>query len=241
MKLQTFQSYSEMSKAAATAVAGVLRSKPDCLLGFATGSSPLGLYAELARMYREEGLSFARCDSVNLDEYLGLPGDHPQSYRRFMDEHLFSRVDIRRDHTFVPDGTAADPAAECAAYDARIRAHGGVDVQVLGIGPDGHIGFNEPADRFVEATHVVTLDPSTILANSRFFASAADVPRQAITMGMESILGAKKIVLVIPGPGKRAIFDKAMGGPVTPRLPVSILQRHPDVVALASEEGPTGK
>lgn len=235
MNFQTFETYGEMSAAAAKILAGVLRAKPDCVLGLATGSSPVGAYDELARMHREEGLSFARCTSVNLDEYRGLAGTHPQSYRYFMNEHLFSRVDIRLDRTFVPNGTAADPAAECAAYDERLRALGGTDIQLLGIGPDGHIGFNEPADEFTDATHLVDLDPSTIEANARFFDSAADVPRQALTMGMAGILGAKKILLVAAGAGKKAVLDAAMNGPVTPRLPASILQRHADVMVLFAE------
>ena len=235
MKFQTFETYADLSKAAAKILADVIRAKPDCVLGLATGSSPIGTYDELVRMHREEGLSFARCTSVNLDEYRGLAGTHPQSYRRFMDEHLFSRVDIRPERTFVPDGTAADPAAECAAYDARIRALGGTDIQLLGIGPDGHIGFNEPADEFTDATHLVDLDPSTIEANARFFDSAADVPRQALTMGMGGIMGAKKILLVASGAAKKAVLDAAMNGPVTPHLPASILQRHPDATFLFSE------
>ena len=235
MNYQSFSSYSEMSKAAAAIIADVLRAKPECVLGLATGSSPIGTYDELVRMHREEGLSFARCTSVNLDEYLGLAGTHPESYRFFMNEHLFSRVDIRLDHTFVPCGTAADPAAECAAYDARLTALGGTDLQLLGIGPDGHIGFNEPADAFIVATHVVDLDPSTIKANARFFDSADDVPRQALTMGMGGIMRAKKILLIAPGAAKKAVLDAAMTGPVTPRLPASLLQLHPDVTVLWSE------
>lgn len=236
MNYQIFPTYAEMSKAAAKFLADVIRAKPDCVLGLATGSSPIGAYDELARMHREEGLSFARCTSVNLDEYRGLAGTHPQSYRYFMNEHLFSRVDIRLDHTFVPNGTAPDAAAECAAYDARLKALGGSDVQLLGIGPDGHIGFNEPADEFVDATHLVDLDPSTIEANARFFDSAADVPRQALTMGMGGILGAKKILLVASGEAKRHVLEAAMQGPVTPRLPASILQKHPDVTVLFAEK-----
>lgn len=235
MEFRTFKTYGEMSKAAAEIVAGVLKAKPDCVLGLATGSSPVGTYDELARMHREEGLSFARCTTVNLDEYLGLPGTHPQSYRFFMDEHLFSRVDVRRDFTFVPDGTAADPASECAAYDARIAALGGTDLQLLGIGPDGHIGFNEPDEAFTKATHLVDLDPTTIEANARFFDSAADVPRRALTMGMGGIMGAKKVLLVASGAAKRAVLDAAMEGPITPKLPASILQLHPDATFLWSE------
>ena len=235
MKYQSFPSYADMSKAAAAILADVLRSKPGSVLGLATGSSPIGTYDELVRMHREDGLSFAQCTSVNLDEYLGLDGSHPQSYRYFMNEHLFSRVDIRLDRTFVPCGTAADPAAECAAYDARLQALGGTDIQLLGIGPDGHIGFNEPDEAFTVATHVVDLDPSTIEANARFFDSAADVPRQALTMGMGGIMGAKKILLVASGAAKKAVLDAAMHGPVTPRLPASLLQLHPDVTVLFAE------
>ncbi|MBR1837371.1 MAG: glucosamine-6-phosphate deaminase [Kiritimatiellae bacterium] len=235
MKFQSFKTYAEMSKAAAEIVAGVVKAKPDCVLGLATGSSPIGTYDELVRMHKEEGLSFARCTSVNLDEYRGLPGTHPQSYRYFMDEHLFTRVDIPRERTFVPNGTAADPDVECAMYDERIKRLGGTDVQILGIGPDGHIGFNEPADEFTDETHLVDLDPSTIEANARFFDSAADVPRQALTMGMGGIMSAKKIVLVASGTAKKAVLDAAMNGPVTPKLPASILQKHPDVVVLYAE------
>ncbi len=235
MNYKSFPSYASLSNAAAVIIAEVLRAKPECVLGLATGSSPIGTYDELVRMHREEGLSFARCTTVNLDEYLGLDGAHPESYRFFMNEHLFSRVDMRLDHTFVPCGTAADPAAECAAYDARLKALGGTDIQLLGIGPDGHIGFNEPADAFIVATHVVDLDPSTIEANARFFDSAAEVPRQAITMGMGGIMAAKKILLVASGAAKKTILDAAMTGPVTPRLPASILQLHPDVTVLWSE------
>ena len=235
MTYQTFPSYADMSKAAAAIIAELLRSKPACVLGLATGSSPIGTYDELVRMHRDEGLSFAQCTSVNLDEYRGLDGSHPQSYRFFMNEHLFSRVDIRLDHTFVPCGTAADPAAECDAYDARLKGLGGTDIQLLGIGPDGHIGFNEPADAFTVATHVVDLDPSTIKANARFFDSADDVPRQALTMGMGGIMGAKKILLIASGAAKKTVLDAALTGPVTPRLPASILQLHPDVTVLWSE------
>ncbi len=234
MNYQVFETYAEMSKAAAKIIADEIRAKPDCVLGLATGSSPIGTYDELARMHREEGLSFARCTTVNLDEYRGLAGTHPQSYRYFMNEHLFSRVDMRLDHTFVPNGTAPDPAAECAAYDARLESLGGSDIQLLGIGPDGHIGFNEPADVFTKATHLVDLAPSTIEANARFFDSAADVPRQALTMGMGGIMGAKKILLVASGAAKKAVLDAAMTGPITPRLPASLLQLHKDVTVLYS-------
>ena len=235
MKIDVFKTGEELAREAGREVAALVRSKPDCVLGLATGSSPLGTYAELSRLHAEEGLSFASCTSVNLDEYLGLGGSDPHSYRHFMEKNLFSRIDIRRERTFVPDGTAADPAAECAAYDARIERLGGIDLQILGIGPDGHIGFNEPADFFVRETHVVSLDQSTIRANSRFFESEGDVPRRALTMGIGGIFGAKRILLLLSGEAKMETLRRALGGPITPRLPASILQLHPCARALWSE------
>jgi len=235
MQIRTVATYKEMSAIAAGIIAGILRAKPDAVLGLATGSSPIGTYDELVRLHREEGLDFSRARSVNLDEYLGLDGSHPQSYRYFMDKHLFDRVNIDKARTAVPSGVAEDVAAECARYDELIRSLGGQDVQLLGIGPDGHIGFNEPCDEFVGPTHVVDLDPSTIEANARFFDSEADVPRRAVTMGMDAIMGAKAIVLVAAGEGKRAILEAAANGPVTPRVPASILQRHPNATLLFAE------
>jgi glucosamine-6-phosphate deaminase len=236
MQIRTVPTYQEMSAIAAGMIAAILREKPDAVLGLATGSTPIGTYDELARLCREEGLDFSRASSVNLDEYLGLDGTHPQSYRYFMDEHLFDRVNIDKARTAVPSGVAADPDAECARYDALVKSLGGQDVQLLGIGPDGHIGFNEPADEFVGPTHLVDLDPSTIQANARFFDSEAEVPRRAITMGMDAIMGAKSIILIAAGEGKRAVLEAAVQGPVTPRLPASILQNHPNVTVLFAEQ-----
>ncbi|MBQ7252681.1 MAG: glucosamine-6-phosphate deaminase [Kiritimatiellae bacterium] len=236
MQIRTVPAYQEMSAIAAGMIAAILRANPAAVLGLATGSTPIGTYDELARLCREEGLDFSRASSVNLDEYLGLDGTHPQSYRYFMDEHLFDRVNIDKARTAVPSGVAADPDAECARYDALVKSLGGQDVQLLGIGPDGHIGFNEPADEFVGPTHLVDLDPSTIEANARFFASEAEVPRRAITMGMDAIMGAKSIILIAAGEGKRAVLEAAVQGPVTPRLPASILQNHPDVTVLFAEQ-----
>lgn len=235
MQIRTVPTYQEMSAIAAGLIAGILRANPGAVLGLATGSTPIGTYDELVRLHREEGLDFSRASSVNLDEYLGLDGTHPQSYRHFMNEHLFDRVNIDKARTAVPSGVAADPAAECARYDALIKSLGGQDVQLLGIGPDGHIGFNEPCDEFVGPTHVVDLDPSTIEANARFFASEADVPRRAVTMGMDAIMGAKSILLIAAGAGKKAILEAAVHGPVTPRVPASILQNHPNVTVLFAE------
>lgn len=236
MQIRTVPTYREMSAIAAGLIAGILRANPAAVLGLATGSTPIGTYDELARLCREEGLDFSRASSVNLDEYLGLDGTHPQSYRYFMDKHLFDRVNIDKARTAVPSGVAADPAAECARYDALVKSLGGQDVQLLGIGPDGHIGFNEPADEFTGPTHLVDLDPSTIQANARFFASEAEVPRRAITMGMDAIMGAKSIILIAAGEGKKAILEAAVNGPVTPRVPASILQNHPNVTVLFAEQ-----
>ncbi len=227
-------SYEEMSKTAAEKIAEVVKAKPESVLGLATGSSPVGTYDELVRMEAAGEISFAKARSVNLDEYLGLDGTHDQSYRYFMDTHLFKRLKTPFASTAVPCGTAADMGAECKRYDQLIADLGGTDLQLLGIGPDGHIGFNEPGDAFILETHVVDLDPSTIEANARFFASQAEVPRRAVTMGMGGILGAKKILLVASGKAKEDVLKEAVFGPVTPRLPASILQNHPDVTVVYS-------
>lgn len=234
MEVKKFENGLELAQVAAGEIAAVVRSNPDSVLGLATGSSPLGTYAELVRMHREEGLSFARCISVNLDEYRGLGADSAQSYRFFMESNFFSKIDIKRENTFVPNGLAVDVEAECRAYDGRLATLGGIDIQILGIGPDGHIGFNEPSDCFVKETHLVKLDESTIRANSRFFDSEADVPREALTMGIGGIFGAKKIVLVASGGKKAEVLEKALRGPITPRVPASILQLHPCATVLWS-------
>jgi glucosamine-6-phosphate deaminase len=217
-----------MSRQAAEAIAAVVRAKPDAVLGLATGSTPVGTYRHLVRMHREDGLDFSRVTTVNLDEYLGLPGSHEQSYRHFMEEHLFRHVNVDPSRTFLPDGLAEDPAEEGRRYDALVESLGGTDIQLLGIGLDGHIGFNEPCDEFVRPTHAVDLDPSTIRANARFFASESEVPRRAITMGMGAIFGARRILLLAAGEAKLSIFEAAARGAITPRVPASILQLHPD-------------
>lgn len=224
-----------MSRQAANIISAQVIIKPDCVLGLATGSTPLGTYRQLIEWYNKGDIDFSAVTTVNLDEYVGLDGRDPQSYRYFMDHNLFDHINIDRARTFVPDGCAADLAAEGGAYDARIEALGGIDLQLLGIGQDGHIGFNEPDRYFVKRTHVVELHESTIAANARFFASAADVPRRAITMGMVSILQAKKILLIANGAGKHDILEKAFFGPITPEIPASILQLHPDITVIYSK------
>ena len=235
MKYVEVETYKEMSRKAANIISAQIITKHNSVLGLATGSTPLGIYNQLIEWYNKGDLDFGDVISVNLDEYLGLAGDHPQSYRYYMDNNLFSQVNIDIKNTFVPNGKTQDIDAECAAYDKRIKDLGGIDLQLLGIGEDGHIGFNEPDDCFVKATHVVDLHESTISANSRFFESADDVPRKAITMGMVSIMQAKKILLVANGEKKRDILEKAFKGPITPKIPASILQLHPDITLIYSK------
>ncbi len=236
MKFITTSTYEQLSRQAANIIAAQIISKPQSVLGLATGSSPVGTYKQLIEWYNRGELDFSTVTSINLDEYVGLTEDNDQSYRYFMQTNLFDHVNIRRENTFVPNGCAADLASECAAYDARIKSYGGIDLQLLGIGLDGHIGFNEPGDAFVGETHVIDLHPSTIEANARFFASEADVPRKAVTMGMMGIMQAKKVLLVANGKAKKEIIEKSFFGPITPTVPASILQLHPDLTVIYSEE-----
>ncbi|MBQ7037487.1 MAG: glucosamine-6-phosphate deaminase [Clostridia bacterium] len=234
MKIIRTKNYEEMSLEAAKIMAAQIVLKPDAVLGLATGSSPIGLYDNLVKWNENGDLDFSAIRSVNLDEYCGLDGKNDQSYRYFMDTHLFNRVNIDKANTNVPNGKAADYAAEGARYDELIASLGGIDMQLLGIGPDGHIGFNEPDEFFTKETHVVDLDPSTIEANARFFASADDVPRQAVTMGMGGIMGAKKVLLIASGASKKEILEKALFGPITPEVPASLLQLHPDLTVVCA-------
>ena len=235
MRFISCADYTAMSRQAANLISAQVIVKPNCVLGLATGSTPIGTYKQLIEWYNKGDLSFANVRSVNLDEYKGLSGDHDQSYRYFMQNNLFNHVDIDVANTSVPNGKAEDADAECAAYDAHIRELGGIDLQLLGMGPNGHIGFNEPADEFVGPTHVVELAQSTIDANKRFFASEADVPRQALTMGMAAILQARSVVVVVSGEDKAEIVHKAFFGPITPRVPASLLQLHPNVTVVGDE------
>lgn len=235
MKFITVSDYETLSRRAANLIAAQVNLKPDCVLGLATGSSPLGTYAKLAELCKNGDVDFSAVTSVNLDEYIGLTGDNDQSYRYFMDNNLFCNINIDREKTYVPNGCTADPDKEGERYDNLINSLGGIDLQLLGIGLDGHIGFNEPDKVFTKATHIVTLDPSTIEANARFFESADDVPKQAITMGMGAIMQAKKILLIANGKNKKDIITKAFYGPITPEVPASILQLHNDVTVIFSE------
>ena len=224
--------YDELSRKAAAIIASQIILNPKSVLGLATGSSPLGTYECLIKAYENNDIDFSKVISVNLDEYVGLKGDDDQSYRYFMDKNLFSKINIRRENTFVPNGCAEDFCKECKDYDERIERLGGIDIQLLGIGLDGHIGFNEPDEAFTKETHLVDLDESTIEANSRFFASIEDVPKKAITMGMGGIMNAKKVLLIANGKNKEEIVHKAFFGPITPKIPASILQLHNDVTVI---------
>ena len=215
-----------IARRAARRYVELLREKPDAILGGATGSTPLGLYAELARLCKAGEISFARARSFNLDEYVGLDGSHNQSYRYFMNENLFKHIDIDLANTRVPDGINTAIAAE---YDREIEAAGGIDLQLLGIGVDGHIGFNEPGTPWDSVTHVVELTENTREVNSRFFASLDEVPTHAVTMGIKTVMNARSIILMAIGKSKAEIVRAFIQGPVTTEVPASILQLHPAV------------
>ncbi len=221
----------------ADVITALLLTKKNPVLGLATGSSPVGMYHELIKRCEAGQISFENVRTVNLDEYVGLSADHDQSYSYFMHDNLFNHVDIKEENTHLPNGLATDPEAERARYDGVIASMGGVDIQVLGIGNNGHIGFNEPADHFSKGTVLVDLTDSTIDANSRFFTSRDEVPTQAFSMGIGQIMKAEKIVMLAMGKGKAAILEAALFGPVTPAVPASILQFFPgDVIVCADED-----
>lgn len=228
--------YEDMSRKAADVIAELVAEKPDCVLGLATGSTPEGLYAELVKDYESGKISFKDVATYNLDEYRGLEHDHPQSYHYFMNKHLFSKIDIDMGATHVPDGSNPDADAACQEYEDAINACGGVDLQLLGLGHNGHIGFNEPAGSFARATNCVELTESTIKANSRLFDSIEEVPTEAYTMGIGTIMRAKKVLLVASGKDKAEIVKRAFFGEVTPDVPASVLQFHQNVVVIVDED-----
>lgn len=236
MKIFKVKNYDEMSKKAAAVIAAQIVTKPDSVLGLATGSTPIGTYEYLVKKYQEGELDFTGIKTANLDEYKGLTRENDQSYYYFMNSNLFQHVNIDMKNTNIPNGMAEDAAAECSRYEDVIKALGGVDLQLLGLGHDGHIGFNEPDDHFAAETHCVNLTEMTIEANKRFFASADEVPRQAFTMGIGTIMRAKKVLMVVSGKDKALILKEALYGPVTPAVPASILQFHPDAIVIADED-----
>ena len=235
MKIIKAKNYQDMSRKAANLISAQIIMKPDCVLGLATGSSPVGTYQQLIDWYKKGDLDFSQVSSINLDEYKGLGGDNDQSYRYFMNTNLFNHVNIDKARTFVPDGLEPDAQKACDAYNQIITQSGGIDLQLLGLGHNGHIGFNEPAADFPTVTHCVDLTESTITANTRFFDSADDVPRQAYTMGIGNIMQARKVLVVVSGADKAAILKEVVTGPVTPAVPASILQFHGDVTIIADE------
>lgn len=224
-----------MSRKAANIISAQVIMKPNCTLGLATGSTPLGIYDQLTEWYKKGDLDFSAVHSVNLDEYRGLPKENDQSYYYFMHKNLFDRVNIRSENTNVPNGMEPDAEKECRRYEKLIADLGGIDLQLLGLGHNGHIGFNEPGEAFEKETHCVDLQERTIEANKRFFESADEVPRQAYTMGIKTIMQAKKILVAVSGEDKAEIVKKAFFGPVTPTVPASILQMHNDVTVVADE------
>lgn len=235
MNIIRAKDYQDMSRKAANIISAQIIMKPDCVLGLATGSTPVGTYRQLIEWYEKGDLDFSRVSTVNLDEYRGLAHTDPQSYYYFMQENLFDHVNIDKTATHVPDGTNPDAADACAKHEQIIKSLGGIDLQLLGLGNNGHIGFNEPGAAFEKETHLVDLAESTIRANARFFTSIDEVPKQAYTMGIRTIMQAKKILVVVWGESKADIVSRAFFGPVTPEVPASILQMHPDVTVVCDE------
>ncbi|MBQ3064585.1 MAG: glucosamine-6-phosphate deaminase [Clostridia bacterium] len=236
MNIIVCKNYDEMSLRSAEIMAEVIKGKPACVLGMATGSTPIGLYRNLIRMNKAGEISFKDVTTVNLDEYYPIAPTNDQSYRYFMNEQLFDHVDIDKAKTSVPDGTAADPEAECRRYEEMISLLGGIDVQILGIGRNGHIGFNEPDAKLILDTHVTDLTASTIEANSRFFASEADVPRRALTMGIGSIFKARKIILMVSGAEKKAAVSALLSRTLDTNFPLTMLNLHPDVTLVCTAD-----
>ncbi len=229
------KNYSDMSRKAANIISAQIIMKPNCVLGLATGSSPMGTYQQLIDWYKKDDLDFAKVTTINLDEYKGLAPNNTQSYRYFMDTNLFNHINIDKNRTFVPDGLESDSEKACNDYDRIISCSGGIDLQLLGLGHNGHIGFNEPGTAFEKGTHCVDLTETTITANKRFFSSEKEVPRQAYTMGIKSIMQARKILVIVSGEDKAPILKEVLQGPITPSVPASILQLHNDVTIVADE------
>ena len=235
MRIYKGKDYADMSRKAANIISAQVIMKPDCVLGLATGSTPIGLYQQLVAWYEKGDLDFSEVRTVNLDEYKGLSCENDQSYYYFMHHNLFDHVNLPAENSHLPNGMEPDSDKECRRYSELIRSMGGVDLQLLGIGHNGHIGFNEPGDAFDNDVHCVDLTQSTIEANKRFFASADDVPKQAYTMGIKTIMQAKKILIVASGEDKADIVRDAFFGPITPKVPASVLQLHNDVTLVADE------
>ncbi len=234
MKVIKVKNYEEMSEEALKVMLGVVSENPNAVLGLATGSTPLGLYAKMAQDHRENGTSYANCRAVNLDEYVGLDASSDQSYVYFMRENLFKNIDIKLENTHIENGTAADKEAECARYNALLNELR-QDIQLLGIGSNGHIAFNEPGTAFDSVTHIVDLAESTIKDNSRLFKSIDEVPRQAFTMGLSNIMNAKKVLILANGEGKANAVRELVKGEAREEVPATVLQSHPDCILICDE------
>ncbi len=236
MKLIIEKDYENISKRAANEILKIVNNKEHSILGLATGSSPVGLYEELIKLNEEKKIDFSKVTTINLDEYIGISNNHPQSYRYFMNDTLFNHINIDKNNTYVPNGNAKDMEAECVGYDKKIRDLGGIDLQLLGIGGNGHIAFNEPDEELVVGTHVTGLTESTIEANSRFFDSIDEVPKKAITMGLGEIMKAKSIILIASGKGKVEAIAKLFSGKITTKSPATLLSVHNDVTVIIDEQ-----
>lgn len=236
MKIIIANDYEDMSRKAANYLSAQVIMKPDAVLGLATGETPIGAYKQLVEWYNKGDIDFSQTSTINLDEYKGLTGDHKQSYRYFMDTNLFDLINIKKSNTYLPNGMAEDEEAECARYEGIMKQLGNIDMQLLGIGLNGHIGFNEPGTVFKKETHCVDLTESTIEANKRFFASEADVPRQAYSLGIKNIMQARKILVIVSGKDKADALYNAVHGEITPAVPASILQLHNDVTIVADAD-----
>lgn len=236
MRVIIVKDYDVMSKWAAEFVRQEIIKKPDIVLGLPTGSTPLGMYKELVRMHKEEGLDFSKVTTFNLDEYVGLPKSHPESYHSFMWKNFFKHINIKEENIFIPDGTVEDIDAHCRWYEEKIRERGGIDLMILGIGRDGHIGFNEPGSSLASRTRIKTLMEVTRRDNARFFRSLEEVPKYAITMGIGTIMESKKILLLASGEAKREAVKKTVEGPITAMVPASMIQFHPKAIVVVDEE-----
>ncbi|ANE47807.1 glucosamine-6-phosphate deaminase [Paenibacillus swuensis] len=232
MNILTFQSTEELNEAGAGIIVSLLQTKPDAVLGLATGGTPVGVYEQLVKSYKKGLVSFKKATSFNLDEYVGLPREHEQSYYTYMKENLFNHVDLPAEQIHIPDGNAPDPEAECRQYEEKLAKAKQIDLQILGLGHNGHIGFNEPDHALVSGTHVVKLQEETLRANARYFDSIEEVPKLAITMGVGMILKAKTILLIVRGEDKAKIVHEALTGPIRTELPASLLQTHPNLVVM---------
>lgn len=236
MEFYLFDNYDEVSNFAAKMLSDFINEKPECVLGLATGETPIGMYKKLIEYNREKVVDFSRVKSFNLDEYRGLSGSHPQSYRYFMDKSFFDHINIDKHNTFIPDGTCENVKKECSDYEDKINEAGGIDIQVLGIGSNGHIGFNEPSSELYVYTHLANLTEETMKANSRFFKSGEEIPDKAITVGIGQIMKAKRIILLASGSNKADIIGRLFNGKISTENPSSMLQVHPSVAVIVDKE-----